>query len=146
VLPLPLARGDDADVRTIHVAAAFVAALMLGACSSDEPSARDNVCDTRAELSDQIDDVRTSLGEGDLEATRTAIMEIPGTVEELRSLSDDLSAEVRADVQPQLDSLQAAVAGLGDVDNLTDLGDQLSTIMAELDATVDQIRVGLNCK
>jgi hypothetical protein len=144
-MPLPLARDDDADMRVINVVSAFVAVLVLGACSSDEPSARDNVCDTRAELSDQIDDVRTSLGEGDLEATRTAIAEIPGTVAELRSLSDDLSAEVRADVQPQLDSLQAAVAGLGDVSNLPDLGDQISTILAELDATLDQIRVGLNC-
>jgi hypothetical protein len=144
-MPLPLARGDDSEVRAIHVAVALVAVLVLGACSSDEPSARDNVCDTRAELSDQIDDVRTSLAEGDLDAARTAITEIPGTVAELRGLSDDLSTEVRADVQPQIDSLQAAVAGLGDVNNLPDLGDQLNTIMAELDATVDQIRVGLNC-
>lgn len=133
-------------MRAIPSAVALVAVLVLGACSSDEPSASDNVCDTRAELSDQVDDVRTSLSEGDVDAARTALAEIPGTVAELRSLSDELTAEVRADVQPQLDSLEAAVAGLGDVSNLPDLGDQLSTVFAELDATLDQIRVGLNCR
>lgn len=127
------------------MALSLLAALPMSACSDDEPSATAQVCDAREDAGNAAADLRSSIADGDLAGARDALGALGTALAEMRSLSGALATEERERLQPQIDRIETAIAGLRDVTSVADLGDQLQTVGAEIDATLDLLRSDLRC-
>jgi hypothetical protein len=132
--------------RARAVLLAMPLVLTVAACSSDdEPSASDQVCDAREDTASGVDDLREAVEARDLEAAAAALGDIQTGLAGMSAAAGDVGAEEREKLQPQVERIQAAVAAITEVETIADLGDQLRTIGAEIDAALDQLRADLRC-
>ena len=130
---------------TVAVALAAVTfAAGLGACSDDE-SASDQVCEDRADLGEQMDDVADELAAGNLGEAREEMGDVEDDLGDLQSSLEDLSAEQRQELAPEVDELESQVADLGEAESLDDLSAGADEAVTSVESILGQISDSLSC-
>lgn len=126
----------------------MVPALLAGtvvACSDDEPSASEQVCDARTDLRSAVNTVVDDVRAGNFGQARDDLQGVSSAFDELKSATDDLAGEQREALSPDVEQLQADVSALTDVSNLDQLGANLSTIQNDVQSIFDEISSSLDC-
>ena len=80
-----------------------------------------------------------------LRAQGYELSDVEGDLRELQSSFEDLTAEQREELQPEIDELESQVRALGDAESLDDLSAEADEIVSSLDSILGQIGDSLSC-
>lgn len=128
--------------RTSALLAAGAAALTLAACGeSDQEKAQSQVCDARADIGQQLDDLKgLTASTASLDGIKDAFSAIGNDLQDITSAQGDLSDERRQQVQTAVQSFSSEVKSVA-----SDVVSSLSASDAEaqLKSAVSDLEQGL---
>lgn len=131
---------------SLLVAALSVATAGLTACGSDdEPTAEEQACAARDDLSQAVQTVTDDLKSANLGDAKDSAADISPALDNLSSALSDLGAEEREKLQPQADQISAELDGLGDASSLSDLQSIISSVGTQISTLVGDIKTDLDC-
>ncbi len=115
-------------MRRLLAAALAAAALVIAACGeSDQEKAQNQVCDARADIGQQVDDLKgMTASTATADGVKDAFSAIGDDLQQMTSAQGDLSDERRQQVQTAVQSFGAEVKSVA-----ADVGTSLSASDAE---------------
>jgi hypothetical protein len=123
-----------------------VSVVGLGvACSDDEKSASDKVCDARSELSSDMQQVGSDLGAGNFGDARSNLDEVKTSFDNLVDEADKLADNQKQELSPQLDQVKTDVSSLTNVRSLDELRTALDTTQQDVQSALSNVQSDLNC-
>jgi hypothetical protein len=138
-------------MRAVCVAAAMMLALALGACGeSDEEKAQNSVCDAKADIGEQVDELKavtpaTITGDDvtqNLDAIKTDLKNIEAAQGELTS---DRRSEVEAATNAFTSSVQGIASELGGSLSASDAKAGVVTALDQLAASYQKAFAPVDC-
>jgi hypothetical protein len=138
-------------MRAVCVAAAMMLALALGACGeSDEEKAQNTVCDAKADIGEQVDELKavtpaTITGDDvtqNLDAIKTDLKNIEAAQGELTS---DRRSEVEAATNAFTSSVQGIASELGGSLSASDAKAGVVTALDQLAASYQKAFAPVDC-
>lgn len=117
----------------------------LVACSSDDDSAADQVCDERADLQEDLDEVAADLRAGNLGEARDSLDDVRSSAQELVDAVADLGAEERRQLGTDLDELQTDLDSLGTSDGLSGLEQAFESVRDGVQGSLQSLQGDLRC-
>jgi hypothetical protein len=139
-------------MRAVCVAAAMMLALALGACGeSDEEKAQNSVCDAKADIGEQVDELKavtpaTITGDDvtqNLDAIKTDLKNIEAAQGELTS---DRRSEVEAATNAFTSSVQGIASELGGSLSASDAKAGVVTALDQLAASYQKAFAPVDCE
>ena len=140
----PRRRGLGARSTLAVPASMSLAVLLLGACGST-PSAADQVCSDRSQVTSAISSVANDLRSGNFTKAKDDLSAVRSAFESLSQSVDQLATEQRQALSPQIDNLKATISGLKSSDSLSSLTTSLNSARSQLQSIGQQIGNSLNC-
>jgi hypothetical protein len=128
--------------------AALAALVCLGAlvgCSDSEPTPEDAACDARDALGEQVRQLADDVAAADLGQARDDLAAVRADYEDLRSDLGLLRTELRDELRPDVEALQAAMATLTGARSLDEIRTGLDAVTTAVHGIVDQVTTTLDC-
>jgi uncharacterized membrane-anchored protein YjiN (DUF445 family) len=125
--------------------------LALAACGeSDEEKAKSDVCDARADIQKQVDDLKgLTLGTATLDQIRSNLTAIQDDVKKIADAQGKLSESDKTKVEKANEAFKSKLQGLaGEVGrslSLEDAAGQLKSAFADLASTYQQAFAPVDC-
>ena len=127
----------------ILVALALVGCLLV-ACGSS-PSAAQQVCSDRANLTSSVSTVVSDLRAGNFSKAKN---DLPAVMDALNSLKDSaqkLQSEQAQTLKPQIDNLRSAVTNLENATSVSELRSGLESLRIQVQSISNEIGSALQC-
>jgi membrane peptidoglycan carboxypeptidase len=130
---------------------ALIVALALGACGeSKEDKAKSTVCDARADISKQVDQLKgltiSTATAADVQQSLNAINSDLSKIKDAQGdLSDDRRQQVEAANKTFTSQLQSIAASLGSSASLSEAKSQLSSALQQLATAYQQSFARVDC-
>jgi uncharacterized protein YjbJ (UPF0337 family) len=130
---------------------AAVAALAIGACGeSKEDKAKNTVCDARADISKQVDQLKgLTISTATADDVQQSVKAINSDLSKIKDaqgdLSDDRRQQVEAATKTFTSQVQSIVESLGSSTSLRDAASQLSSATQQLAAAYKQSLAPIDC-
>lgn len=127
-------------------------ALALGACGeSDEDQARDDVCDARADIKQQIESLQgLTLATATKDQVTTALNAIKEDLEQIGGATDELGDDLKQQVQQANQTfkadLDAAVEDVGQSTSLAAAAEGIKSAIAQLGTSYRQALEPIDCE
>ena len=133
--------------RLFAAASVLVLGAALASCSSSsgQPSAEEQACSARSALqsswgtfTNDVRDLNFGAAKDDLATVQTAF-------DALVSAQQDLSAEKRDQIQPDLDTLRSSLSALQESTSLSDINADLASARAAIDSALAETKRSADC-
>jgi hypothetical protein len=130
---------------------AVVAALAIGACGeSKEDKAKKTVCNARADISKQVDQLKGFTGStATADDVQQSVKAINSDLSKIKDAQDDLSDDRRQQVEAATKSftsqLQSIIESLGSSTSLRDAASQLTSATQQLATAYEQSFAPIDC-
>ena len=138
-------------MKLVLVLLAGALMLALAACGqSDEEKAKSNVCDARADIQKQVDELKSlTLGTATLDKIRSSLTAIQDDVKKIADAQGNLSESDREKVEKANAAFKSKLQGLaGEVGrslSLENAAGQLKSAFADLATTYQQAFAPVDC-
>ena len=130
---------------TLAVPASMSLAVFLLAACGSTPSAADQVCSDRSQVTSAISSLANDLRSGNFTKAKDDVSAVRSALESLSQSVDQLATEQRQAISPQIDNLKSTISGLKSSDSLSSLTTGLNSARSQLQSIGQQIGNSLNC-
>jgi hypothetical protein len=150
-LPVAVSGGIVRRMKTRVAIVSLLAAATLGACGdSAEDKAQAQVCDARADISEQVDSLKsltlTTATTSQIRDSLTAIRDDLSKIKDAQSdLNDDRKSQVQRANQAFGSQVRSVLATLGTTTSLSEAGSQLSEALDQLASTYEDTFAKVDC-
>ena len=128
---------------------AVVSVLLLGlqgcGSGSDGPSAKDQACTAKDDLSTSIKTVVDDVKAGNLGNARDHLGAVRSSASDLASAVSDLGSQQRKTLQPQVDEIRGELESLSNATSLTELSAGVSALTSSASTLFSDLGDDLGC-
>jgi uncharacterized phage infection (PIP) family protein YhgE len=143
--PIPRLGGHRKGRGPVTLAALSLAAFLLAACGSSGPTAAQQVCSDRSQLSSAVSSVANDLRSGNLSKAKDDLPAVHDAFDSLTKSIEQLATEQRQSLSPKIDELKSSVSGLKNSDSLSSLTTDLRSVRSQVQSISQQVEDGLHC-
>jgi Tfp pilus assembly protein PilP len=132
--------------RTITILALLVAGLAIAACGeSKEDKAQKQVCNARADIKKQIDDLRgLTLSTATVDGIKSNVDAITSDVKKIDDAQGDLKGDRKAQVQQANQTFKSALSNIaGSIGNSTSLSGAAKQLQSAVKSLADSYQAAL---